>query len=112
MLEQDVVAHRIDVRSQTVCLPQAVFTSQDCKNPRKNFLPYVVNCLKCSDTRAQLELDELAEIRHKMVLSPEVARPEPLQIGLIKLIELQSRCLGSQLKWGVFYTRSSIASGF
>ena len=39
MLQQDMVANRIDEWSKSIRLPQATFAAQQCQYPHEGFLP-------------------------------------------------------------------------
>lgn len=87
MLEQNVVTHRVHEGAKALGL--AHFSAvQGGKNAGERLLADVFNRLRRTQPRAQLELDQLAEIGHEMFLRPKVSRTKTFDVGLVKRLEL------------------------
>ena len=106
MFEKNVIAHGIDECAQTVRLSQTFFAAEGGKDPNKDFLPEVIDGIDGLKAAAQLEIDELAEVGHEMLLRAEIAGTKPLQISVIERKKFHCGCLGNPVKCAVFYTSS------
>lgn len=89
LLQQDIVADRVHKGPKTLGLANAAFTAQSEKDSGKGFLAHVLDGLRRMEARAELQLNQFAEISHKMFLRAEVSFTETLDIGFVKGLELQ-----------------------
>lgn|SRR5579871_364415 len=72
MLEQDVVAHRVDKRAEAIGLAE-LSGLQRREYACEGFLSDIFNRLRRMQPGTQFELDKLAEIRDEVLLRPEIA---------------------------------------
>jgi hypothetical protein len=92
VFEQDVVAHGIHEGAKTFGLADFSAAQRD-EDSGEGFLPDVLNSLRRIQARAQLELNQLAEVRHEMFLRSKISRTETVDVGFVKRLEFQSRAL-------------------
>src|SRR3974390_2670909 len=89
MLQQNVIADRIDERPQAVGLKNLAI-AQSHKESGKRLLPHVFDGLRGLQARAQFDLDQRAEVGREMLLDPEVTCSQPAEIGFVERVELQA----------------------
>jgi predicted DNA-binding protein (UPF0251 family) len=88
VLEQNVVAHGVHESTEAVGLADLSVTQGD-EYAGECFLAYVLNRLRGIQARAELELNQLAEVGDEVFLRSEVSRLQALNIGFVKGLELQ-----------------------
>src|SRR5262249_5490566 len=59
------------------------------QDPRKGFLPDILDRFPGFQARAQLEADELAEVGHEVLFGAGLSAFQSLQVGLVKSGKLQ-----------------------
>jgi hypothetical protein len=83
VFEQHVVAHGVHERPKALGLADFVFP-QGGQHACECFLPDILDRVRGIQTGTKLEPDEFAEIGNKMLLRPEVSRPQAFDVGLVK----------------------------
>jgi len=89
MLEKDVVADRVDKRSQAVRLAKHSPFPQRRKHSREGLLAHIFDRLRGPEPRPQLQVEQLREITHEMLLRGEVTCAEILNVSCVERVELQ-----------------------
>src|SRR6266567_5392667 len=90
VLKKYVVANRVDECAQTVSVMQATLGLQGCQYPGEGLLAQIFGHFARINPRTQLELDQFAEIRRKMLQRRGIRSAEPRRIRRVKRLELQA----------------------
>src|SRR5579862_5756359 len=72
VLQQDVIADRVDEGSQTFRLAEAARRPKRSQDARESLLPDILDGLWRLQASAKFELNQFAEISDKMLLCPEI----------------------------------------
>lgn len=97
MLLQNVFTNGVHIRAQAFGM-QEFSIAQRRQHSGEGFLAHVVDRLQRTQARAQFDLDQVAEIGDKMVLSTKVARPQAFDVEFVKGMKVQG-LVPRPLKW-------------
>src|SRR5437763_14334088 len=89
VFQEHIVADGIHKRAEAVSLANAIWGPEQTDYPNECLLLQVVDSFRRQITGAELNLDELGEIRNKMVFRRSVTFPEPTHIGLVERKKFQ-----------------------
>src|SRR5271163_4830399 len=88
VLQQDVVANRIHKRSQSLGVEDFAIAQRSIKS-YKRFLAYIFDRFARLQSRTQLQLNQRAEVRAKMLLGRKVSGPQALKVRSVEGVKLQ-----------------------
>jgi hypothetical protein len=93
VLQQYMVANRIDECSQAFGLFYAVFHANQGQDAHEGFLPDILDRFLGTQSGAQFEPDELAEVGREMLFGARIAALQSFEVGCIERNELQAGSL-------------------
>ncbi len=94
VLEQHVVANRVDQGAEPLTMPDASVIPQQREHARECLLPDILNGVVGPQSRAQLEGDQLTEVAHKVLFGRGVTATQPFHVGVVERLEIQSAYSG------------------